>query len=41
LNEEDLEKTVYDIYNEAESHANMQNCFMEADITNPFTGFGF
>ncbi|MGK0363371.1 MAG: hypothetical protein ACI85O_000416 [Saprospiraceae bacterium] len=41
LNEEDLEKTVYDIYNEAENHANSRNCFTEADITNPFTGLSF
>jgi len=41
LNEEDLEKTVYDIYNEAENYANSRNCFTEADITNPFTGFSF
>ena len=39
--QEDLEKTVYDIYSEMESQANMRNCFIEADITNPFTGYGF
>jgi len=37
----DLEKTVYDIYSEMESQANMRNCFIEANITNPFTGYGF
>jgi hypothetical protein len=40
-NQEDLEKTVYDIYSEMESQANLRNCFIEADITNPFTGYGF
>lgn len=39
--QEDLEKTVYDIYSEMESQARMRNCFIEADITNPFTGYGF
>jgi len=41
LDKADLEKTVYDIYNEMESTANMRNCFTEADIRNPFTGFGY
>ncbi|MEM6320289.1 MAG: recombinase family protein [Bacteroidota bacterium] len=40
-NQEDLEKTVYQIYSEMESQARLRNCFIEADITNPFTGYGF
>lgn len=40
-NQEDLEKTVYDIYAEMENQASLRNCFIEADITNPFTGYGF
>lgn len=41
LDEADLENKVYHIYNEAESFANMRNCFTEANITNPFTGFDY
>lgn len=41
LNQEDLEKTVYDIYAEMQSCADARNCFIEADIVNPFTGYGF
>lgn len=41
LNQEDLEKTVYDIYAEMERCADTRNCFIEADIVNPFTGYGF
>ena len=41
LNPADLEKTVYDIYAEMERYANDRNCFTEASINNPFTGFSY
>ncbi len=41
LDDEDLIKTVYSIYNEMESTANVRNCFTEADIRNPITGLGY
>jgi hypothetical protein len=40
-NQEDLEKTVYQIYSDMEAQADSRNCFIEADITNPFTGYSF
>jgi hypothetical protein len=32
-NEKDLDDTIYNIYSEMQSHADMRNCFIEADIS--------
>lgn len=41
LDENDLEEKVYEIYSEASSWADTKNCWVEASITNPFTGFSY
>ena len=41
IDEADLEKKVYDIYEEMHFQIGGKYCFIEADITNPFTGYSF
>ena len=41
IDEADLEKKVHDIYDEMQFQIGSKYCFIEADITNPFTGYSF
>jgi len=41
INEADLEKKIYDIYGQMHFQIGGKNCFIEADIVNPFTGYSF
>lgn len=41
IDEADLEKKVHDIYDEMQFQIGGKYCFIEADITNPFTGYSF
>ena len=41
IDEADLEKKVDNLYEEMQFQVGGKHCFIEADITNPFTGYSF